>query len=84
MHLDWLSWSNPVAVWWSFLILTSAANIACLLWLYARFRNAGVGRRAGALVAEPLVLLCTVYVLGCAFRSVLPRADVQRICLFDT
>jgi hypothetical protein len=23
-------------------------------------------------------------VLGCAFRSVLPRADVQRICLFDT
>jgi hypothetical protein len=23
-------------------------------------------------------------VFGCAFRSVLPRADVQRICLFDT
>jgi hypothetical protein len=24
------------------------------------------------------------YVFGCAFRSFLPRADVQRICLFDT
>src|SRR5262249_20670033 len=24
------------------------------------------------------------YVFGCAFRAVLPRADVQRICLFDT
>src|SRR5579872_307636 len=84
MRLDWLSWSNPVALWWSFLILTSAANILCLAWLYARFRRAGVGRRAGAFVVEPLVLLCTAYVLGCAFRSVLPRADVQRICLFDT
>ena len=84
MHFDWLSWSNPVAVWWSFLILTSAGNIACLLWLYARFHNARVGRPAGVFVVEPLVLLCTAYVLGCAFRSVLPRADVQRICLFDT
>lgn len=84
MRLDWLSWSNPVALWWSFLILTSAANILCLAWLYARFRRAGVGRRAGAFLVEPLVLLCTAYVLGCAFRSVLPRADVQRICLFDT
>jgi hypothetical protein len=29
-------------------------------------------------------LLCGAYVFGCAFRSFLPRADVQRICLFDT
>jgi hypothetical protein len=28
--------------------------------------------------------LCAAYVFGCAFRSVLPRADVQRISLFDT
>ena len=31
-----------------------------------------------------MLLLCAAYVFGCAFRSVLPRADVQRICLFDT
>ena len=31
-----------------------------------------------------MLLLCAGYVFGCAFRSVLPRADVQRICLFDT
>jgi hypothetical protein len=31
-----------------------------------------------------MVLLCAAYVFGCAFRSVLPRADIQRICLFDT
>jgi len=33
---------------------------------------------------EPLALLSAVYVFGCAFRSILPRADVQRICLFNT
>ncbi len=33
---------------------------------------------------EPLLLLSAGYVFGCAFRSILPRADVQRICLFDT
>jgi hypothetical protein len=31
-----------------------------------------------------MVLLCAAYVFGCAFRSILPRADVQRIVLFDT
>jgi hypothetical protein len=30
-----------------------------------------------------MMLLCAAYVFGCAFRSFLPRADVQRICLFD-
>ncbi len=84
MRLDWLSWSNPVALWWCFLLLVSAGNIGWLLWLHTRLRTAGLGRRAGAFVIEPLVLLGTAYVLGCAFRSVLPRADVQRICLFDT
>ena len=28
MRLDWLVWSNPLAVWWSFLILVSAGNVA--------------------------------------------------------
>jgi hypothetical protein len=32
----------------------------------------------------PHVLLSAVYVLGCAFRSLLPRADVQRIVLVDS
>ncbi len=33
---------------------------------------------------DPLFLFSAAYVFGCAFRSILPRADVQRICLFDT
>src|SRR5271156_2669610 len=84
MRLDWLSWSNPVAVWWCFLIVVSAANVTLLLFLFAYFRRASMARRAAAIAVEPLMLLCAAYVFGCAFRSVLPRADVQRICLFDT
>ncbi len=84
MRLDWLTWSNPVAVWWSFLVLVSAANIALLLGLRSRFRGAQIERRVRAFAIEPLLLLSAAYVFGCAFRSVLPRADVQRICLFDT
>jgi hypothetical protein len=84
MQLDWLAWSNPVAIWWSFLILVSAGNIALLLGLHRHFRRTSLRRRAGALATEPLLLLSAAYVIGCAFRSILPRADVQRICLFDT
>ena len=84
MRLDWLSWSNPVAIWWSFLILVSAGNVALLLGLIARGRKNNAAPRAGLLAIEPLLLLSAAYVLGCAFRSILPRADVQRICLFDT
>jgi len=75
--MNWLSWSNPVAIWWCFLVAVSIVNITLLLALHARFRKS-------AFAIEPLLLLSTAYVIVCAFRSVLPRADVQRICLFDT
>ena len=84
MSFDWLSWSNPVAIWWSFLVAASAANVALWLRLHAHVRKAALDWRAGALAIEPLLLLSAAYVFGCAFRSVLPRADVQSICLFDT
>jgi hypothetical protein len=50
-------------------------------WLRSRFSNGayppGARRDRGT-------RWCAGYVFGCAFRSFLPRADVQRICLFDT
>jgi len=84
MSLDWVTWSNPVAVWWTFLVAISALNIALLLGLHASYRTGVFGTRNRAFAVEPLALLCAAYVFGCAFRSILPRADVQRICLFDT
>jgi hypothetical protein len=83
MLLDWLDWSNPVAVWWSFLVTASALNIVLLLVLRASYRR-NVVDAGKPLALEPLFVLASTYALVCAFRSILPRADVQRICLFDT
>ncbi len=84
MSLDWLTWSNPVAVWWCCLAAISAVNIALWLKLQAHASQSAIRTSTGILAIEPLMLLAAVYVFGCAFRSILPRADVQRICLFDT
>src|SRR5689334_9218506 len=74
----WRARSNPLAWWWAMLTLVSAVNIALWFLLYRELRAQPVGSM------ELMLLLCAAYVFGCAFRSVLPRADVQRICLFDT
>lgn len=84
VSVDWLDWSNPVAIWWSFLLTVSALNILLLISMRACYRRDIFGARNSASAVEPLALLSAAYVFGCAFRSILPRADVQRICLFDT
>jgi hypothetical protein len=79
------SMSRGVLVWWSALCAVSIINVCG--W---RLSAAVLARRKAT--AEPALylfqrrqlLLSAVYVLGCAFRSILPRADVQRIGLFDS
>ena len=83
-RMSWLTWSNPVAIWWMFLLAVSAVNVVLFLGLRALYRRFFAERRMSLVAAEPLLLLSAVYVFVCAFRSMLPRADVQRICLFDT
>ena len=51
-----MTWSNPVAIWWSFLLAASSANIALLLWLRGRFRRAAIGRTGRAAAFELLLL----------------------------
>ena len=77
--------SPAVQAWWLFLIGASAVNVAA--WLGA----ARVVRlRAPRMLPEAhaarlrLLGLALVYVLGCGFRSVFPRADVQRIVIVDS
>src|SRR6478672_1710870 len=79
-----LAWSNPLAWWWALLTLVSGANIAAWFLLYRRFHEQPIGGLGSASGTELMLMLCAAYVFGCAFRSFLPRADVQRICLFDT
>src|ERR1700733_8533665 len=90
MSMDWraqsnsLAWSNPLAWWWSLLTLVSGVNIAVWFLLYHQLHQQPAGQPGGMSGIETMLLLCAAYVFGCAFRSLLPRADVQRICLFDT
>ena len=79
-----LAWSNPLAWWWGLLTLVSGVNIAIWFVLYRRLQEPPAGTPGSASGIEIMLLLCAAYVFGCAFRSFLPRADVQRICLFDT
>jgi hypothetical protein len=79
-----LTWSNPVARWWTLLTLVSGANIAIWLLLYREFHTGFTSRFTSNTSTELMLLLSAAYVFGCAFRSLLPRADVQRVCLFDT
>jgi hypothetical protein len=84
MRLVWRVRSNPVAQWWVLLTLVSGGNIALWVSLYRELREQPTHGLGGASDVHLMLLLCAAYVFGCAFRSVLPRADVQRICLFDT
>jgi hypothetical protein len=78
-----LAWSNPVAWWWGSLALVSGANIAIWFVLYRQFGEQPAASAANVSGSGLMLLLCAGYVFGCAFRSLLPRADVQRIVLFD-
>src|ERR1700682_6742923 len=91
MSLEWRAarssaraWSNPLAGWWGVLTLVSGANIAVWFLLYRQLHEQPTGRLGSTSGIQLMLLLCAAYVFGCAFRSFLPRADVQRICLFDT
>jgi hypothetical protein len=81
---NFLVWSNPLAWWWSSLALVSAADITVWFLLYSYLQVPRTGSLGSASKIEFMLFLSGVYVSGCAFRSFLPRADVQRICLFDT
>jgi hypothetical protein len=65
------------------LTLVSGANIAFWVLLYRQLHEQPTGGLGSTSGVELMLLLCAAYVFGCAFRSFLPRADVQRICLFD-
>lgn len=82
MKLLWQTRSNPVAWWWALLTLAACINIA--LWFIVQRQVRTNSTADSTAHIELMLFLCGAYVFGCAFRSFLPRADVQRICLFDT
>jgi len=82
MNLDWVDAANPVAVWWMFLATVSTVNIAVWLVLYRQYQR-WTDTQHDFFPVKLMLWLCAAYVFGCAFRSFIPRADVQRIVVFD-
>jgi len=77
--------SNAVSYWHT--LLRAAAVLNLVLWsLSAVAVTRGPAVLPAAADTTPLVqlLLSAVYVLGCAFRSVLPVYDIPRIVLVDS
>ena len=77
--------SSGVVAWWAALCGLSVCNV-CVWHFSARAvtrRRARVEPDVYRLQWQQL-LLSAVYVFGCGFRSILPRADVQRLGLYDS
>ncbi|MFM9938614.1 MAG: hypothetical protein ACKVP7_03850 [Hyphomicrobiaceae bacterium] len=82
MRLLWLAPTRHLAWWWTLLTVAGCSNIVLWFAIYHHAQPAdGV---ISAFDVKLMLFLCAAYVFGCAFRSFLPRADVQRFCLFDT
>src|SRR5262249_50214205 len=67
--------------------LCAVASLNVLLWscsLLSFRKRTNHENETTRTTREALLWLSAVYVLGCAFRSVLPMVDVPRICLHDT
>ena len=67
---------NKTYLWWKFLCTTAIINIC--VWAWAIYVHSDVHRFS---YAQPI--LSGIYVFVCAFRSFLPRIDLERYCLFD-
>jgi len=69
---------KSILCWWSFLLLVSAGNL--VLWVVIARE---VHRLSDAYVAQQL-LLSGIFAAACAFRSILPRVDLERRCLWNS
>jgi len=69
--------SQKVSTWWALLRAIAVLNI--LIWAYTCAPLAG-----GGTLLSYQVALSGVYVAVCAFRSWLPRIDLERWCLIDS
>jgi len=69
---------HPKLVFWlSSLAVLAAFNIGLWIWI-ARFASARTP------YAKAQLLLSGVYVAVCGFRTIYPRVDLERVCLWDT
>ncbi|MFT3923802.1 MAG: hypothetical protein QM778_14815 [Myxococcales bacterium] len=76
--------ATGVRIWWIFLCSLTLFNLGFWIASCVTFMRRRVTAPRAYTARWPHVLLSLTYVLGCGFRSILPRADVQRMCLYDS
>lgn len=76
--------SQKTMVWWRLLTALSIFNILLWFWTYRSVTGITADSDSDASYLQTQLQLSGVYVLVCAYRSILPRIDLERYCLFDT
>jgi hypothetical protein len=77
--------SSSTLNWWLLMCVISVVNVLAWAATAVAMRRRHAQSPAALRAAIRLqLLLSAVYVAGCAYRSVLPVFDVQRLSLFDT
>jgi hypothetical protein len=77
-QVAWQRADKPILWWWSLLSIVSVGNLA--LWVVIAREVRG---RSDDYVARQL-LLSGIFAAACAFRSILPRVDLERQCLWNS
>ena len=77
--------ATGIAIWTTFLFVVSAFNLCAWVFVAAALvRSRPHLSPSLYAVRRRQLILSALFVLGCAFRSIVPRADVQRICFHDS
>lgn len=75
---------GALLIWWQILCVAAAANILIWAWSAKRLALSAPQWPPDHLATRRLLLLLSAgYVAGCAFRSVFPMVDVERMCLHN-
>jgi hypothetical protein len=81
---DEVAW-RPVARWHALLRAIAALNVILWSWsAIAVMRGPTAPGGGGVAASRVQLLLSAVYVIGCAYRSMLPVYDIPRIVLVDS
>lgn len=70
-------------LWWSILVRIAIFNICVWTWTCYTYHSSSSFSTSNTLVARQQLYLSGIYVFVCAYRSIYPRIDLERYCMFD-
>ena len=77
--------STTVFIWWGGMSFIAFLNVCLLVVTYRILKKKMSDLTATILyIHKCQFALASIYVVGCGFRSILPRGDIRRIVLVDS